>query len=324
MSVLAVIPSPAQGVWQLGPFPVRAYALCILAGVVLAIWLGNKRLVARGGPEGAVADVAVWAVPFGIVGARLYHVVSSPDAYFGPEGEPMKAFRIWEGGLGIWGGIALGAVGAAIACRRRGLRVSTFADAVAPGVLLAQAVGRLGNWFNQELFGGPTQLPWALAIDPQFRPQGYEQFATFHPTFLYELLWNVAAAALLLYLDRRYRMGHGRVFWAYVALYTAGRLWIEALRIDDAELVLGLRLNIWTSLAVFALAVAFLVVSARRHPGREEGVWSSRDGSAAPTSGGLVAEEPGDVQDEQEPQEATGPRGEGEHPPPHPQAPRQH
>jgi len=318
VSVLQVIPSPSQGVWQLGPFPVRAYALCILAGIVLAIWLGNRRLIARGGPAGAVADVAVWAVPFGIVGARLYHVVSSPDAYFGPDGDPMKAFRIWEGGLGIWGGIALGAVGAIIGCRRLGLRTSTFADAVAPGVLLAQAVGRLGNWFNQELFGGPTDLPWALAIDPPFRPQGYQEFSTFHPTFLYELVWNVAAAGLLIYLDRRYRMGHGRVFWAYVALYTIGRLWIEALRIDDAERVLGLRLNIWTSIAVFALAVAFFALSARRHPGRESSAWRDGRTGTAPGSDRLVAEEAGNLQDDQEAQEATGPRGQGEHPPTHP------
>ena len=264
--LLQVIPSPSQGVWHLGPFPVRAYALWILLGIVIAIWLGERRMVARGGPRGSVADVAIWAVPFGIVGGRVYHVVSSPDAYFGPDGDPARALRIWEGGLGIWGAIALGAVGAAIGCRRKGLRLSTFADAVAPGVLLAQAVGRLGNWFNQELFGRPTDLPWALAIDPQYRPEGYAGFATFHPTFLYELLWNVAAALVLLWLDRRYRLGHGRVFWAYVGLYTLGRVWIEAVRIDDAERVLGLRLNIWTSIVLFAVAAAFFVLSARRHP----------------------------------------------------------
>jgi len=183
-SLLQVIPSPSQGVWHLGPFPIRAYALCILLGIVVAIWLGERRLVERGGPRGSVADVAVWAVPFGIVGGRVYHVLSSPDAYFGPDGDPARALRIWEGGLGIWGAIALGTVGAAIGCRQRRLRLATFADAVAPGVLIAQAIGRLGNWFNQELFGRPTDLPWALAIDPQNRPEGYQQFATFHPTFL--------------------------------------------------------------------------------------------------------------------------------------------
>jgi prolipoprotein diacylglyceryl transferase len=317
---LLEIPSPSQGVWHLGPFPVRAYALCILAGIVLAIWLGERRFVARGGPPGAVADVAIWAVPFGIVGGRLYHVVSSPDAYFGPDGDPARALRIWEGGLGIWGAVALGAVGAAIGCRRAGLRLSTFGDAVAPGILLAQAVGRLGNWFNQELFGGPTTLPWALAIDPQFRPAGYEDVATFHPTFLYELVWNVAAAVLLLWLDRRYRIGHGRLFWAYVALYTLGRVWIEAVRIDDAERVLGLRLNIWTSILLLALAVGMIVRSRRRHPGREPSAWLPGREPAAPVpaSDGVVAEQAGDLEHQQEAKEPAGDRGRGEDPPPHP------
>lgn len=272
MSVLAVIPSPAQGVWHLGPFPVRAYALCILAGVVLAIWLGNKRLVARGGPEGAVADVAVWAVPFGIVGARLYHVVSSPDAYFGPEGEPMKAFRIWEGGLGIWGAVALGGVGAWIGCRRRGVPLPAFADAVAPGVAIAQALGRWGNYFNQELFGEPTDLPWALEIDTRHRPEGFTQYETFHPTFLYESLWNLGVAALVIWADRRFRLGHGRAFALYVAAYTLGRGWIEALRIDDANIILGLRVNEWMSIVVFLAAIVYIAVSARLRPGRETNV----------------------------------------------------
>ncbi len=318
MNILQVIPSPSQGVWHLGPFPIRAYALFILAGIVLAIWLGDRRLVARGGPSGAVADVAIWAVPFGIVGGRLYHVISSPDAYFGPDGDPAKALRIWEGGLGIWGAVALGAVGAAIGCRRAGLRLSVFADAVAPGVLLAQAIGRLGNWFNQELFGRPTDLPWALAIDPPFRPEGFEDFSTFHPTFLYELLWNVAAAVLLLWLDRRFRLGHGRVFWGYVGLYTLGRVWIEALRIDDAERVLGLRLNIWTSIVLFAVAAAFFAISARRHPGRETSAWRPGRGPGVVDDGSLVAEEPRDLEHEQEAHEPAGPRRQGEDPPAHP------
>lgn len=317
-SVLLAIPSPSQGVWHLGPFPVRAYALCILAGIVLAIWLGQRRLTERGGPPGAVADVAIWAVPFGIVGGRLYHVISSPDAYFGPDGDPAKALRIWEGGLGIWGAIALGAVGAAIGCRRAGLRLSTFADAVAPGILLAQAVGRLGNWFNQELFGGPTTVPWALAIDLQYRPAGYEEFATFHPTFLYELLWNVAAALVLLWLDKRFRLGHGRVFWAYVALYTLGRVWIEAVRIDDAERVLGLRLNIWTSILLFALAAGAFVVSQRRHPGREPSAWLPGREPQPVVSDLVVAEESWDLQDEQEAKEPAGDGGRREDPPAHP------
>ena len=160
--ILATIPSPTQGVWNLGPLPIRAYALCIVAGIVAAIQLTERRWLARGGAPGDVLDIAVWAVPFGIVGGRIYHVITSPQAYFGAHGHPLRAFAIWEGGLGIWGAIALGGVGAWIACRRRGIPLPAFADALAPGLLVAQAIGRLGNWFNNELYGGPTHLPWAL------------------------------------------------------------------------------------------------------------------------------------------------------------------
>lgn len=256
---LASIPSPAQGVWHLGPLPIRAYALAIIAGIVLAAWIGEKRWVARGGAPGEVLDVAVWAVPFGIVGGRLYHVITTPEPYFGRGGDPMRAFAIWQGGLGIWGAIALGALGAWIGCRRRGIPLPAFADALAPGLLVAQAVGRLGNWFNQELYGGPSTLPWALRIDPEHREPGYLNVATYHPTFLYELLWNLAAAAVLVWADRRWKLGHGRVFALYVALYCAGRVWIEMLRIDTAEHFLGLRLNVFTSIVLGLLAVAYLV-----------------------------------------------------------------
>jgi prolipoprotein diacylglyceryl transferase len=281
--LLAGIPSPSEAVWQLGPVPVRAYALAILAGIGLAIWLGDRRWRARGGRPGEVADIAVWAVPFGIVGGRLYHVVSSPDAYFGPGGDPVRALFIWQGGLGIWGAIALGALGAWIGARRAGLRFVPLADALAPGILLAQAVGRLGNWFNQELYGRPTDLPWGLQIDPEHRPAGLEDVATYHPTFLYELLWNLAGVALLLWADRRFRLGHGRVFLAYVVVYTAGRTWIELLRIDPAEQVLGVRLNVWTSLLVGLVAAVALVVSARRRPGRETVVRRHDEESPSPT-----------------------------------------
>ncbi len=269
----AVIPSPDQGVWYLGPLPIRAYALCIVAGVVLCLWLGERRWRERGGPAGTVYDVAVWAIPFGLVGARLYHVLSSPDAYFGPDGSLVQALYVWEGGLGIWGAIALGAVGAWIGVRRAGVKLPPFADAVAPGIVLAQAVGRWGNWFNQELFGKPTEVPWALEIDPFNRPTGYEQFSTFHPTFLYECLWNLAVVAVVIWVDRRRRLGHGRAFALYVALYTLGRTWIEALRIDDAEMIGPFRLNVWTSVIIFVLAVAYIVVVGRRRPGREDSVY---------------------------------------------------
>jgi prolipoprotein diacylglyceryl transferase len=269
LALPASIPSPSQGVWHLGPFPLRAYALAILLGIVVAVVLTQRRWVERGGVADDVLEIVFWAVPFGIVGGRIYHVISSPDAYFGVGGNPWKAFAIWEGGLGIWGAIALGGVGAWIGCRRQGVRMPAFADAVAPGLLVAQAIGRLGNWFNQELFGGPTTLPWGLQIDDAHLPAGYASGTLFHPTFLYELLWNLAAAGVLIWLDRRFKLGHGQVFALYVVLYTSGRLWIELMRIDPAHTIGPFRLNVWTSIVVgLGALVAFIVVS-RRHPDRE-------------------------------------------------------
>jgi prolipoprotein diacylglyceryl transferase len=238
---------------------VRAYALCIIAGIVVCCWISEKRWVARGGAPGDVLDIAVWAVPFGIIGGRLYHVITTPEPYFGQGGDPLRAVAIWEGGLGIWGAIALGGVGAWIACRRRGIPLPAFADAIAPGILVAQAIGRLGNYFNQELYGRPSTLPWALRIDPQHREAGYLDVATYQPTFLYELLWNLAAAAVVVWADRRFRLGHGRVFALYVLLYCLGRGWIEMLRIDTAEHFFGLRLNVFTAVVVGLLALAYLV-----------------------------------------------------------------
>jgi prolipoprotein diacylglyceryl transferase len=268
-TALASIPSPSRNEWHLGPFPLRAYALAILAGIVAAVLIGQRRWVARGGKSDDVLEIAFWAVPFGIVGGRLYHLITSPDAYFGKGGHPWRAFAIWEGGLGIWGAIALGGLGAWIGCRRQGLRLAPFADAVAPGLLVAQAIGRLGNWFNQELFGAPTTLPWGLRIDDAHLPAGYAPGTLFHPTFLYEIVWNLAGAALLVWLDRRFRLGYGRVFWAYVMIYTAGRFWIEHLRIDEAHHFLGMRLNDWTSIVAFLGALVAFVLVGRRHPGRD-------------------------------------------------------
>ena len=278
------IPSPDQGVWYLGPVPLRGYALAIIAGIVVAVWLGERRLVARGGRPGQVQDIAIWAVPFGIVGGRLYHVITDAERYFGAGQDPVEALYIWQGGLGIWGAVGLGALGAYIGARRQGVRFAVLADAVAPGIVLAQAIGRLGNYVNQELFGGPTDLPWALEISPEHRPAGYADFATFHPTFLYEALWNVGVAVLLIWADRRFRLGHGRVFALYVAAYCAGRVWIENLRIDPvaADDVLGLRLNVWTSLVMMTAAIAYFVWSARTHPGREPSALVDPGGDDAP------------------------------------------
>jgi prolipoprotein diacylglyceryl transferase len=274
---LAFIPSPGQGVWHLGPFPIRAYALCIIAGVIVAIWMGERRWVARGGRPGQVGDIAIWAVPFGLVGGRLYHVLTDWRLYFGDGRNPVSVLYVWQGGLGIWGAIALGALGAYIGARRARVRFPPLADALAPGIAVAQAIGRWGNWFNQELFGKPTTLPWGLEIDPAHRqdlPVKYQAYETFHPTFLYESIWDLGVAGLVIWADRRFRLGHGRAFALYVAAYTAGRAWIEYLRIDPVQEsdVFGLRLNVWTSLVVFVAAVAYFVWSARRHPGREEQV----------------------------------------------------
>ncbi|MFD9029647.1 prolipoprotein diacylglyceryl transferase [Streptomyces sp. NPDC059567] len=273
---LAYLPSPSTGVLHLGPVPLRAYAFCIILGVFVAIWLANRRWAARGGDPGVIADVTMWAVPFGIAGGRLYHVMTSPDAYFGERGEPIRALYVWEGGLGIWGAIALGGVGAWIGCRRHRIPLAAYADAVAPGIALAQAIGRWGNWFNQELYGRPTTLPWGLEIDVAHRPSDMLDIATYHPTFLYEFLWDIGVAALVIWAGRRFALGHGRAFALYVAVYTVGRFWTEYLRIDESHTFLGLRLNNWTSVVVFLGAIAWLVVSARRHPGIDE-VTGSQD-----------------------------------------------
>lgn len=281
--LLASIPSPAQGSWSLGPIPIRAYALFIVAGIVVAVWWGGRRYVARGGRPGTIADIALWAVPFGIVGGRLYHVLSDWQLYFGPDGRGfVAALRVWDGGLGIWGAVAVGALGAWIGARRAGVALPPVADAIAPAIALAQAIGRWGNYFNQELFGSPTTLPWGLEIDVANRPTGYAEFDTFQPTFLYESLWLIGVVVVLVWADRRYQMGHGRVFALYVALYCLGRLWIEALRIDAANTILGLRLNIWTAGIVGLGALAYFVWSLRTKPGREE-IVSEQDSDTVTT-----------------------------------------
>ncbi len=263
---LAYLPSPSTGVWQVGPIPIRAYALAILLGVVAAVVIGERRWVARGGTKGVVTDVATIAVPFGIVGARIYHVVTSPAAYLA---DPVSALYVWQGGLGIPGGIAGGFLAAYVMCRRRGLSKSAFADSVAPGIAVAQAIGRLGNWFNSELFGRPTTLPWGLEIDPD-NPDAVPGAVAYHPTFLYELLWNLGVAGLVIWADRRWKLGGGRVFALYLAAYAVGRFWIEALRIDDANTLFGLRLNEYMAAVVFVGAVAYLRL--RRKVGRESQV----------------------------------------------------
>ncbi|MCX6452932.1 MAG: prolipoprotein diacylglyceryl transferase [Actinobacteria bacterium] len=271
--ISAFIPSPTVSFISLGPLKIHFYALCILLGIVVALRLTERRWIARGGEVGFVSDVAVVAVPVGIIGGRIYHVITTPEKYFGAGGHPLDIIKIWEGGLGIWGAISIGALGAWIAFRRKssgGLAFADFADAIAPGLLLAQAIGRWGNWFNVELFGKPSTLPWALEVPVELRPAGFSQYLTFQPTFLYESLWCVGIAFLLLWLDSTDRVRTpGKVFALYVALYCLGRLWIEALRIDQAHHIAGLRLNVWVSVLVGVGAAAFLL---RRRPRPENGI----------------------------------------------------
>ena len=265
MNLLAAsgIPSPSTGVWYLGPIPLRAYGIVIAVGMIVGVWWTARRYRARGGDPDVLYDVAMWAIPIGIIGARLYHVITSPEAYFGPGGDPWLIPQIWRGGLGIWGGVGAGALGAFLAVKRAGVRFGPIADSLAPALLVAQAIGRWGNWFNQELFGGPTTLPWGLQIDAAHLPAGYAPGTLFHPAFLYECLWNLAAAALIVWLDRRRRFAAGQVFGLYLMAYTLGRAWIEMLRIDDAHTLGGLRLNVWTSLLVFAVGAALFVIAGR-------------------------------------------------------------
>lgn len=268
------IPSPTVSAFQVGPLTIRFYALCILAGIVVAVWLTGRRLTARGGQPGVIFDITMWAVPFGIAGGRLYHVITSPELYFLPGKNPWDALKIWDGGMGIWGAIALGLLGAYIGCRRHQVSFSALIDAAAPGLLIAQGLGRWGNWFNNELYGEPTTVPWKLQIHQMDFSTGQAHVDSsgtpvvlgyFQPTFLYESLWCLAAAGLLLFLDKKFRLGAGSVFALYVVLYTSGRFVFELLRSDYANTILGLRVNTWVSgLLLLAGVVAFLTLRRKK------------------------------------------------------------
>ena len=260
------IPSPPHSSFEVGPFTFHFYALCIIAGIAIAIWLGDKRLRAHD-PEltSVVADVAIFAVPSGIIGGRIYHVLSSPNDFFGSSGSFLDIFAIWKGGLGIWGAISLGALGAYVGLRRVGRRrpeitlphFLVFLDALAPGILLAQAIGRFGNWFNVELFGRPLDSWWALEVPVGKRPSTVKAFETFHPTFLYEAIWCSLIAIILIFLSKKFLAG--QVFAIYITSYCLGRFFIESIRIDSANLFFGLRQNEWVSIVVGALALAYFL-----------------------------------------------------------------
>ena len=264
MSVASVafsIPSPSRNSIGLGDFRIRAYGLMIALGVVLGVKLAQRRWLLVGGREEEIASLAAWAVPAGIVGARAYHVATDWRSF---RGHWLDVVKIWEGGLGIPGGLVAGVGVGYLLARHRGLRIDALLTAVVPAIPLAQAIGRLGNWFNQELFGRPTTLPWALRIDPGHRPVGYAQVATFHPTFLYEALWNLMLMSVLIVLTSRTAWARERVLALYVLGYGIGRLGVESLRIDHASVVLGMRINIWISL--LAIAVATALRSRRSRP----------------------------------------------------------
>jgi prolipoprotein diacylglyceryl transferase len=277
MHVALSIPSPDNSIWYLGPIPLRAYALAIIIGIIVAVYWGDKRWRRVGGKAGEVSDIAFWAVPFGIIGGRLYHVLTDAQLYFGAGANPIDALKIWQGGLGIWGAIAFGALGAWIAAHRRGIAMPAFADALAPGIVLAQAIGRWGNYFNQELFGSPTNLPWALEIDSSNRPLGYSEFETFHPTFLYESIWCLLVVALLLISERKRGLNNGRVFLLYVVGYSLGRLFIEQLRIDPVNQAIGFRLNTFTAIIILLGALIWLI---RRKNTKSITIYKSKVGTS--------------------------------------------
>jgi prolipoprotein diacylglyceryl transferase len=262
LAVAAAIPNPPWNAIEIGPLSLRLYGAAIALGALVALTISQRRWVARGGRPEDVAAIAWWAVPAGLVGARAYHVVTDWHRF---DGRWLHALAIWEGGLGIPGGLLAGVLTGVLVARRRGLSVPALLDVVAPALLVAQAIGRLGNWFNQELFGRPTDLPWGLRIDPQHRPPGLTDVATNHPTFLYEALWNLALAGALVLVGRRLgpRLRPGQLFTGYVAGYAAGRLWIESLRIDPATEIAGLRVNLWVAVLVLLAAVTVAIVRHR-------------------------------------------------------------
>ena len=274
-TIFLAIPSPDVSFIELGPLRIHFYALFILTGIILALVLTESRLRSRGAESGVALDISLWAIPLGILGGRFFHVVTHPNDYFFAGADLLAVFRIWEGGLAIYGALIFGALGAAIGARASGIKFSSYLDAVAPGVLLAQAIGRWGNYFNNELFGTPTDLPWGLQIDsnnPAY-PAGLPEGVLFHPTFLYESIWSLAGVALLLAVDQRFNLRWAKMFGLYIVYYSVGRVWIEAIRIDPSEIILGLRINIWSAIAGIALGLAIIFIQSRRHPGLEDTVY---------------------------------------------------
>lgn len=272
ISILQGIPSPAISSIDLGPVRIHFYALFILAGMALAIWIADRRLQARGAKSGLALDIALWTIPFGIIGARIFHVLTHPDDYFFEGADLTDVFKIWEGGLAIYGGLLAGAIGAFLGARQSGIKFWSFADAVAPGLLLAQAIGRWGNYFNEELFGTPTTLPWGLEISPMNPafPDGLPADVLFHPTFLYESIWSLVGVGILLALDRRFELRWGKLFGVYLIYYSVGRILVENLRIDPSEIFFGLRTNVWSGIIGIAIGIVIIYLANQKHPEPEK------------------------------------------------------
>lgn len=278
MTITNSIPSPTISSFTLGPVTVHFYALFILAGIIVATVVTAGRMKSRGMEAGLAIDIAIWAVPFGIVGGRLFHVFTHVNDYFGPGKDWLSMFKLWEGGLAIYGALIFGAVGALIGAQLAGIRFLSFADALVPGLLAAQALGRWGNYFNVELFGEPTDLPWGLEVPygNQAYPIGLPDGLLFQPTFLYESLWSLLGIAVLLLLEQRLNLRWGRMFAAYLIWYSTGRFFIEGIRLDPSDIILGLRTNQWS--AIFALLVGLGIIAYQnsRHRGIE--ISGYRDG----------------------------------------------
>jgi prolipoprotein diacylglyceryl transferase len=296
--IVTSIPSPAVSFIELGPLRIHFYALLILTGIILALILTESRLKSRGVEAGVALDVSFWAIPFGILGGRFFHVITHPNDYFYQGADLLAPFRIWEGGLAIYGALLFGAVGAFIGSRKSRIKFASYLDAVAPGILLAQAVGRWGNYFNNELFGLPTDLPWGLEVassNPAY-PVGLPEGVLFHPTFLYESIWSLAGVALLLAADKRFNLRWGRLIGLYFIYYSVGRIWVEAIRIDPSEIVMGLRINIWSAIIGIIVGLAVMVLSFRRHTGLEPSAYlegrepKGKDESASEPADKLVSD----------------------------------
>jgi prolipoprotein diacylglyceryl transferase len=306
--VLASIPSPQVSYIDLGPLRIHFYALCIIAGIIAATLLTNWRLTKRGAEPWVVIDISLIAVPLAIIGARIFHVLTHPGFYFGEGTDIWAIFRIWEGGIAIYGALIGGAIGAWLGCRWTGIRFWSFADALAPGLLLAQAMGRFGNWFNQELFGLPTDLPWGLEIDDDIAQQlapGLAPGTLFHPTFLYEVIWNSLGVLFLLWAGKRFRLQWGRLFGLYLVWYSAGRIVWESIRIDPSEIILGLRSNVWAAIFGVIIGLVIFFAQKRRHPGDEPSPYVA--GREWTPAGAVQSQDTGDFVDVSEPptQEVT-------------------